>query len=294
MNNWSAYGQLSTGSIVPPSSTFDYAQSTLPGAAFIPVQTLPKQQRSTTYQTGTVLKLKRLTLDADFYHIRFQNSYSTVLGSDGEPISFLQPSSITKGFEAESNLYLGYGFSAYVNATVGRATYLGTLSVTCAPSKCTGAPITVAAPSGLWVQNTPSDTEAEGVTYQKKAWDVALFNKRVGTMYQDNGAYHNQATIDPFSVTNAFINYTIRTGGRFDQTKIRLSVNNLLDEHSITSDKIVGKALTQTISANGTTYTDPFNTMGPTPINGGDNVGILPGRSIMLSVTFGFSPKHNR
>jgi iron complex outermembrane recepter protein len=294
MSNWSVYGQLSTGSIVPPSSTFDYAQSTTPGAAFIPVATLPKQQRSTTYQTGTVLKLKRLTFDADFYHIRFQNSYSTVLGSDGEPISFLQPSSITKGFEAESNLYLGYGFSAYLNATVGRATYLGTLSVTCTPSKCTGAPISVVAPSGLWVQNTPSDTEAEGVTYQKKAWDVAVFNKRVGTMYQDNGAYHNQATIDPFSVTNAFINYTIRTGGRFDQTKIRLSFNNLLNEHSITSDNIVGKALTQNISANGTTYTDPFNTMGPTPINGGDNISILPGRSIMLSVTFGFSPRHNR
>jgi iron complex outermembrane recepter protein len=30
-----------------------------------------------------------------------------------------------------------------------------------------------------------------------------MFNKRVGTMYQDNGAYHNRATINPFSVTNA-------------------------------------------------------------------------------------------
>jgi iron complex outermembrane recepter protein len=286
-NNWSAYGQLSTGSVVPPSSIFDYAQN----AAGIPVKTLPKQQRSTTYQTGTVLKLKRVTFDADFYHIRFQNSYSSVDDSTGEPIYYLQPSSITKGFEAESNIYIGRGLSAYLNASVGRATYTGNLSVNCAPSNCTGAPISVTAPSGLWVANTPSDVETEGVTYQHKGWDFALFNKRVGTLYQDNGAYHNQAAINPFTLTNAFFNYTLRTDGRFDQTKFRLSFNNLFNEHSITGDKITGSALTQTIAANGTTYTDPFNTAGPTPIAGSDNISILPARSVMLSVTFGFSPK---
>lgn len=77
----------------------------------------------------------------------------------------------------------------------------------------------------------------------------------------------------------------------FDETKLRLSFNNLFDEHSITGDSITGTALTQSITANGTTYTDPFNTTGPTPIAGGDNISVLPGRSIMLSVTFGLSPK---
>ncbi len=286
-NNWSAYGQVSTGSVVPPSKVFDYVQN----AAGIPVKTLPKQQRSTTYQAGTVLKLKRVTLDADFYHIRFQNSYSSTLDSSGEPIYFLQPSSITKGFEAESNIYIGRGLSAYLNASVGRSDYVGSLSVNCAPSGCAAPPITVAAPSGLWVANTPSDVETEGVTYQRKGWDVALFNKRVGTLYEDNGAYHNQAAINPFTLTNAFLNYTVHNGGHFDQTKIRLSFNNLFDEHNITGDSITGTALTQSISANGTTYTDPFNTSGPTPIAGGDNISVLPGRSVMLSVTFGLSPK---
>jgi iron complex outermembrane receptor protein len=286
-NNWSAYGQLSTGSVVPPSSVFDYAQ----GTGGIPVKTLPKQQRSTTYQTGTVLKLKRVTLDADFYHIRFQNSYSSTLDSSGEPVYFLQPSSITKGFEAESNIYIGRGLSAYLNASVGRADYVGNLSVNCAPANCTGAPITVKAPSGLWVANTPSDVETEGVTYQRKGWDLAFFNKRVGTLYEDNGAYHNQVAINPFTVTNTFLNYTVHNGGHFDQTKIRLSFNNLFDQHSITSDKITGSPLTESITANGTTYTDPFNTSGPTPIAGGDNISVLPARSVMLSVTFGLSPK---
>jgi iron complex outermembrane recepter protein len=286
-NNWSAYGQVSTGSIVPPSSVFDYAQN----AAGVPVKTLPKQQRSTTYQTGTVLKLKRVTLDADFYHIRFQNSYSSTLDSSGEPVYFLQPSSITKGFEAESNIYIGRGLSAYLNASVGRSDYVGSLSVTCAPVGCTAPPITAKAPSGLWVANTPSDVETEGVTYQRKGWDMAFFNKRVGTLYEDNGAYHNQVAINPFTVTNAFLNYTVHNGGHFDQTKIRLSFNNLLNQHSITGDKITGSPLTESITANGTTYTDPFNTSGPTPIAGGDNISVLPARSVMLSVTFGLSPK---
>ena len=286
-SNWSIYGQIATGSVVPPSKVFDYTQ----GPTGTPVKTLPKQQRNTTYQAGTVLKLKRVTFDADFYHIRFQNSYSSTLDPTGEPVYFLQPSSITKGFEAESNIYVAHGLSVYLNASVGRATYVGNLSVTCAPANCTGAPIIVTAPSGLWVANTPSDTEAEGVTYQRKGWDLGMFNKRVGTFYQDNGAYHNQATINPFNQTNAYFNYTIRTNGRFDQTKIRLSFNNLFNEHNITGDAITGTALTQTIASNGTTYTDPFTTTGATPIAGGDNISVLPGRSIMLSVTFGLSPK---
>ena len=286
-SNWSIYGQVATGSIVPPSNVFDYAQ----GPNGTPVKTLPKQQRNTTYQAGTVLKLKRVTLDADFYHIRFQNSYSSTLDSAGEPVYFLQPSSITKGFEAESNIYVAHGLSVYLNASVGRAYYVGNLSVNCAPANCTGAPIVVTAPSSLWVASTPSDTETVAATYQRKGWDLGIFNKRIGTFYADNGAYHNQATINPFNQTNAYFNYTIRTSGRFDQTKLRLSFNNLFDQHNITGDSITGTALNQAIKANGTSYTDPFNTTGPTPIAGGDNISVLPGRSIMLAVTFGLSPK---
>jgi iron complex outermembrane receptor protein len=298
-NNWSVYGQVSTGSIVPPSSVFDYLQTqNTPGAPFIPIETLPKQQKSTTYQTGTVLKLKRVTFDADFYHIRFDNSYSpgTDQNDANAEIYFLQPPSITKGFEAESNVYLGYGLSAYLNATVGRATYTGSLPISCT-SGAAGCTATTpqyleAVPSGQWVQQTPSDTEAEGISYQNKGWDAGLFNKRVGTFYYDNGAYHNQATINPFSVTNTYLNYTVRGGSRFDQTKIRLSVNNLFNLHNITGDSIAGSVATLPISANSTTYTDAFNTNGQTLINGADAISILAGRSIVLSVTFGFNPKH--
>ena len=92
-------------------------------------------------------------------------------------------------------------------------------------------------------------------------------------------------------MANAFVNYTLRGGGRFDQTKFRLSLNNIFNSSSVTGISLAGSPLTQNISSNGATYTDPFTTTAATPINGQDSVSILAGRSIMLSVTFGLSPK---
>jgi iron complex outermembrane receptor protein len=293
-NNWSVYGQYAQGSIVPPSAVFDFIQ----GPTGTPVATLPKQQKNSTYQTGTVLKLKNVTFDADYYHIHFDNSYSSFTPlNTGEPVYFLQPSSITQGIEGESNIYFSHGLSLYLNASYDKASYSGTLNVSCnAGATClsTSPQLTFTAPSNQWVANTPSDIETMGLTYQNKSWDGGIFNKRVGTQRLDNGGYHNSGAIDPFSLTNLFLNYTVRGGSHFDQTKIRLSFNNLFDEHNITNNTFATKATGQTISANGTTYADPFNSTAPlTPIAGGDSVSVLPGRSVMLSITFGFSP-HNR
>jgi iron complex outermembrane recepter protein len=292
-NNWSAYVQAATGSVVPPSSVFDFNQGTTGNP--IPPAVLPKQQKNTTYQTGTVLKLKFLTVDANYFHIHFDNSYSSVLNPAGEPVFYLQPSSITQGFEAEANAQFGHGLGAYFNASINHSVYQGTVNASCVSGAtgCTSSTpqLTVSAPGGLWVQQSPSHIEAVGITYQHRAWDAAFFDKNIGQQYIDNGAYHNQFTIPQFNFANAFVNYTLRTGGRFDQTKFRLSFNNIFNSDAVTGISLAGTALTQTIAANNTTYTDPFTTIGPTPINGQDAVSILPGRSIMLSVTFGFSPK---
>ncbi|WP_245817734.1 TonB-dependent receptor [Granulicella rosea] len=304
LNNWSAYFQVSTGTIVPPSNVYDYNQTITPSNPNPSISQPPKQQRSTTYQGGTVLKLKRVTLDMDAYHIKFQNSYTSSTNLD-PAVFYLQPGSVTKGFEAEGNIYFGHGLSAYLNATVGRAYYEGNVYTPCiAGAGCTAATplLTEVAPSGQWVAKSPTDTEAEAITYQGKGFDVGLLNKRVGTQRLDNGSYHNQGTVNPFGVTNAFLNYTLRRGTRFDQTKIRLSVNNLFDQHNFTSYGIAGAVTNYNaagavipapvISANGTTYADSFNPTSVSPINGADTVSIQPGRSIVLSVTFGFTPKH--
>jgi iron complex outermembrane receptor protein len=295
--NWTVFGQVATGTIVPPSSVYDYNQTITAANPHPSIVTPPKQQRSTTYEAGTVLKLKRVTFDADYYHIRFQNSYSSFTDQNTDLTTFyLQPASITKGVEGEANLYAGHGLSGYVNATYGRATYTGNVYASCVSGAtgCTSTSpvLTETAPSGLWVAGTPSDTEAEGITYQHSAIDFGFFNKRVGQQYVDNGNYHNQVTLNPYSVTNAFINYTVRSGSHFDQTKFKLSFNNLFNQSNVTGISPTGSVVNAApISANGTTYADNFNTIGQTPVAGADSVSILPGRSIVLSIQFGWSPK---
>jgi iron complex outermembrane receptor protein len=292
-NNWSVYAQYATGTIAPPSSTFDFAQS----ASGTPVATQPQQQKTSTYQTGTVVKMRRATLDLSYYHVHFGSGYSSFTPLDtGEPIYYPTPPAVTQGVEAESNISLTHGLSLYLNASYTSAKYDGNAVVYCTPSAtgCTSTTtaLTVPTPSGLWVADTPSDVLTEGLTYQNKGWDFAIFNKTVGTQRLDDAGFHNEATLSPFTLTNMFLNYTLRGGSHFDNTKLRLSFNNLFNEHNVTGDSIATKDKAATITANGTSYADPFNSsFTVAPVSGADAVSILPGRSVMFSVIFGFSPK---
>jgi iron complex outermembrane receptor protein len=291
MPNLSIYAQGATGSIVPPSAVYDYNQTAASASAAIPqLTTPPKQQRSTTYQAGTVWAGQKVTLDADVYHVRFQNTYSSTTDNIpgdvdlGDTIFYLQPSSITQGLEFEGNFVLARGVSLYLNGTAANAYYSGRLN-----AGTQGAPYYERAPSGLWVAQTPSDTEMEGLTYEKSGFNLGMFNKRVGVERLDNGQYHNQGNVPPFSTLGTYVNYTIRNRNIFDQTKIRLSATNLLNAHNLQGDSFAGSPLTTTIP--GTTLTDQFNTTGPTPLNGADTPNLMAGRSFTVSVTFGFAPE---
>jgi iron complex outermembrane receptor protein len=158
--------------------------------------------------------------------------------------------------EAEGNIALGYGLSLYLNGTAGSAKYQG------------GAKY---ANGGLWIQNTPNNTEAIGLTYQVKGWSLGMFNKRVGRMFNDNGSVNQAYTIDPFNVTNLFVNYTIRGDSYLRGTKIRFAVNNLLDQHNI-------------VGING--FSSKSNAPSP-----GDVLTLLPARSVSVTMTFGYAPK---
>jgi iron complex outermembrane receptor protein len=124
---------------------------------------------------------------------------------------------------------------------------------------------------GLWIASTPKNTEAIGLTYRFKNWDVGIFNKRVGTMYNDNGTINQAVTIDPFNVTNLFFNYTIKGDSYLRGTKIRFGVNNLFDQRNV-----VGVAPASTKSN------------APAP---GDILTLLPARSVSVTMTFGYAPK---
>ncbi len=304
--NLSAYVQVAKGSIVPPSATFDYLQtsntSTLPTLA-----TPPQQQKSTTYQTGMVYKGQRVTLDADIYHVNFQAGYTGVTDisgdtNNGDTIYYLTPSSTTQGVEFESTVVLTPGLNLYLNGTAGNAYYHGEMNANL--NIANGTPVYQDAPSGLWVANTPTDTEMQGLTYDSHGFDLGIFNHRVGEQRIDasakvNGlsnAYHNMGLIPVFSTVDSYINYTVRNHSIFDQTKIRLSATNLLDSHSIQSLTLAGKPVPATIPGTvcGTAVcSDMFNATAPA-INGNDNPTPMAGRSFAISVTFGIAPRERK
>jgi iron complex outermembrane receptor protein len=300
-NGWSVYAQFAQGSIVPPSNVFDFNQGTSGSA--IAVKTLPNQQKNTTYETGTILKLKNVTFDADYFHVHFDNGYSSVTtqASGGEPVFFATPPSVTQGLEGEANIYMTHGLSLYLNASYDRAVYSGgSLAATCtgtstaAVAACNAAgTLNVNTPSGLDVQQTPSDIETEAILYQKGSWDAAFFNKRIGTYYIDSpNGYHDAYTVNPFSLDNLYVNYTIHSGGRFNNTKFRIDFTNIFNDNSINGITLANSSTAQTFTAsNGAVFNNPFLATGQTPIAGGDNVAVNAGRSIMLTVTFGTSMK---
>ena len=244
--DWSLYGQYGKGQNIPPSSIFD-----VKGAQ---VAVLPKPTLTDTYQVGSVWKSSRATLDVDIYHIVYQNDYSSATdATTGDTNWFFNGKAVTKGFEAESTILVGGGLAVYLNGTAGSAKYADT---------------------DQWAQNAPKDTETLGLTYNKGNWNFGFFNKRVGRLYNDNGAVHQAFVIDPFNITNLFFNYTLRGTSKLSQSRIRLAVNNLTDSHALTGVPQGGTAKSTSAA--------------PAP---GDLLTVMPGRSVSVSFTVGFSPQ---
>ena len=240
-NNWAVYTQFAAGSQIPPSSIFDVT-----GAQ---VAVLPSPAKTMTYQAGTVYKTGRFTFDFDAYHIGFDSTYSSFTGPDALPHYFLGGSSTTKGIEAESTVFLGGGLSLYLNGTEGSARYDATR---------------------LYLANAPGNTETAGLSFQQRGWDVGFFNKRISNMFNDNGAMNQAVRINPFEISNLYLNYTIKGESRFAETKFRLTFNNIFDEHNVFN-------------------VTPASTSSNAPAPG-DLLQKLAGRSVAMSVTFGVSP----
>jgi iron complex outermembrane receptor protein len=265
---WSAYAQFGKGDEIPPTSVFDVT------GGGQEISKLPSPQLTSAYEGGTVLKLNRATLDADYYVVRFQNNYIPFQVADpNNPAAslneyFLGPSSTTQGFEAETNIFLGDGFNVYANGTVGKATYRG-----------------AGVPSGLYVADTPSYTQDLGVTYQKHGMDLGVIEKRVGHYFDDNGSFHNQASVAPYNNVNLFLNYTFRkTDSIFDQSKISFSVNNLFNSENDTDIFPANSPSPVGTSA----Y---FATTTPSPL---DQINLTAGRSFMVSFKLGIFPGHHQ
>ena len=242
--NLAAYAQYATGSEVPPSKVFDVKD----GA----VSVLPKPTKTKTYQVGYVWKSGRMTLDMDGYIIGFENAYSSFPdpNNNNEPVYYMAGKSATRGLEAESTIFITHGVSAYVNGTTNRARYNAT---------------------HLTPANAPKDTETLGLSYQNSGWDLGLFNKRIGPQWNDNGSKNEAVRIDPFNITNLYLNYTIKGQSRLSQTKVKITVNNVFDKHYIQGVKPAATS---------------SNLAAP-----GDLLTLMAARSVSLTLTFGFSPR---
>ena len=242
-SNWSLYAQYATGNIIPPSSVFDTKNAT--------VAVTPKPSKTRAFQVGSVWKNNRFTLDADVYVINAENAYASAPDAAGNPVYYKTADTHTKGFEIEGNAVLGKGFFLYANATIGSAKYNNS--------------------DHLWVASAPSNTETLGLTYLRGNWDLGFFNKRIGKMYNDNGNTHQAIAIDPFNITNLFLNYTVKQKSFLRGTKFRVGFNNLFDKHNI-----VGLTPAATTTS----------TAAP-----GDFLTLMAGRSVSVAVTFGYAPK---
>jgi iron complex outermembrane receptor protein len=263
-NRWAVYGQFGKGDEIPPSATFDVAGG---GAE---VSQLPKPTETTTWQGGSVLKLNRLTVDADYYHIKFQSNYiDLAVTNPNDPAYdlneyYLGPDSITRGFEGEVNAAVGGGIHVYANGTLGSASYTGT-----------------GIPSGLYVADTPLYTQALAVTYQAHGLDLGAIEKRIGDHYNDNGTFHNQVWDAPTNNVNIYLNYTLRKNDSiFNQSKISFSVNNVFNDESILD---VGSSNSAT-AINGSAY---YATTAASPL---DTLSLTTARSYMFSFRMGIFP----
>jgi iron complex outermembrane recepter protein len=262
-SNWSIYGDFGKGDEIPPSSLWDVAGGGAEvGAVGSPMMT-------SAYQGGTVVKLNRLTFDADYYAVKFQNNYiAFTTANPNNPAYnlneyYLGPDSITQGFEAETNASLTHGLNLYANGTVGKATYTGT-----------------GVPSGLNVSDTPAYTQGLALTYQNRALDLGIDEKRIGRYFDGNGSYYNQVEIAPYNNVNLFLNYTIRKNSFFDQSKIGFGINNLFNSENITDVALANGAT----PIHGSQY---FATTTPSPL---DQVFLNSGRAFTVTFKMGIFP----
>lgn len=260
--NWSAYVQYGMGSVIPPSSVFDVNETPTAKNPNTGVTVLPKPQVASTYQGGSVLKFNRVSVDADYYYIHFENSYISTPVANSYTYNTTPPSNTT-GVEAEGNIAITRKLSAFLNGTYASAKYVSTATT---PS--------------LWVASAPKDTATEGVTYQDKNWDLGFINKTVGQQWNDNtdaagNLLHQAIPINSFTESNVFLNYTVRNGSKWDQSKIKLSFNNLFNDNNIV----------------GVTAFNTGTAAVPFVANGNDMLTTVPGRSVMVTFQLGFSPK---
>ena len=241
--NWTLFGQYAIGDQIPSTSVFDVKNALVSPA--------PKATKATTTQVGTVWNSANLTLAADIYHTKLDGAYTALPPDSAGNVGYvLSGTELNQGIEAEANFVLGNGFSLYANATLGSLKY----------------------ENGQWVAGAPASTQSIAFNYQRSNWLASFSVNRVGQMYNDaKSGTHEAFVVDPVTVANLFVNYTIKKPAVFTkQLKLQFGISNLFDGHAI-----VGIA----------SATAGSSSAAPSPK---DLLTVIPGRSASLTATLDF------
>jgi iron complex outermembrane receptor protein len=217
--NWTVYAQDTWGVVIPSTGWYDVKLQQAVGNVVVPSQA--KAQRDRAYQIGSVWKTDRYTVDVDAYMIKFDNMYS-LGGYDATTNTFPVVNNgkvVYKGLEAEMTYVFGGGFSGYVNATLNSAKRTSDYTAI-SPSSTTGI---------------PGNTEALGLFWESSAWKVGAIGKRIGSQYITTGGTPQGASINPYYITNAFVNYKLSNlSPSLKSIQLRVGVNNLFNKEDVT------------------------------------------------------------
>jgi iron complex outermembrane receptor protein len=124
-----------------------------------------------------------------------------------------------------------------------------------------------------------------GLTYQAKGVDFGIFGKRIGSRWADIKNYHQVIPEDAFWMNNLFLNYNVRGHSVFDGSKIKLSINNLFDDHSIVA---IGAANDATLY-NGITGSKVKQSLQQYSPSWNDSIQKQAGRAVMITFQLGLT-----
>ena len=73
------------------------------------------------------------------------------------------------------------------------------------------------------------------MTYQQRGLDFGIFGKRIGSRWNNIKTFYQTVPLEPFWMSNVFVNYNVNHS-MFAGSKIKLSIDNLFDDHSIVAN----------------------------------------------------------
>jgi iron complex outermembrane receptor protein len=199
-SNWSAYAQWGQGFLAPNLNVL-YTKN--------PAQSTVQPQSTTNWQAGTTWASSRLSLAGDVYYINFGNEIAST-SINGIKVFYNLGGTLYKGVEFEGTYLLGEGFSLYTSGSVNSAQV-----------KLDGG----------WVPDTPKNTGAVGVQFQRGPVQASLMDHYIGQRF---GNPDDQNSLGGYATTDTAVNYDfVQNFGLLRDAKLTLTLSNLFNNQSI-------------------------------------------------------------